>query len=379
MVVIAIIGVLIAILLPAVQAAREAARRMQCQNNLKQMGLAVHTFSDGMSGVPPIAVQSARGSLFCMLLPFIEQTALYEQMTASGGFLFFNTIPGISGDQWFRNLSAEQRQNLAGLKVFTCPTRRSKAGVVESAETASSDNGSIGPRADYVPVVTAVLPYSTYVDGGGAHTFAQVRCSSFEGYLSPGDVDGGHANGYRGPFRVSAAAFATGYEGYYDDYPHVSNWSPRDTIEYWSDGTTNQLLIGEKYIPGWAVGKNSHAARTWDGGWLGCGDNTYGELNDVFNIGRNIAHQNAQIPIFSRGPNVSNPAPWGAAGTDSNNPDTPYYAYGLADVGAWGSCHNAIVNFLLGDGSVRGVSITTNVRTAHALGNVNDGEHVSLP
>jgi prepilin-type N-terminal cleavage/methylation domain-containing protein len=184
LVVIAIIGILIAILLPAVQAAREAARRMQCQNNLKQMGLAVHTFSDAKSGVPPIAIQSARGSVFCMLLPFMEQTALYEQME-TGNVLSSNAVPGISGDQWFRNLTADQRQNLGGLKMFTCPSRRAKAGVVESAETSSSDgNGSIGPRADYVPVVTVVLPYSSYPDWGGGHTFAQVRCN-FEDYLSP--------------------------------------------------------------------------------------------------------------------------------------------------------------------------------------------------
>src|SRR6516165_918939 len=84
LVVIAIIAILIALLLPAVQQAREAARRTQCKNNLKQMGIALHsyhetanTFPMGMSGWPGTQFGELWG-WGTMILPYLDQGTLYN-------------------------------------------------------------------------------------------------------------------------------------------------------------------------------------------------------------------------------------------------------------------------------------------------------------
>lgn len=100
LVVIAIIAILVSLLLPAVQQAREAARRTQCKNNLKQIGLAIHNYHDAHSVFPPAYLGSpvVAGSAFgvnypddnrngasglawgAMILPYLEQSALYHQL-----------------------------------------------------------------------------------------------------------------------------------------------------------------------------------------------------------------------------------------------------------------------------------------------------------
>jgi len=112
LVVIAIIAVLIALLLPAVQAAREAARRAQCVNNLKQLGLALHNYNDVVGSVPT----SSRGwwGVFPMMLPYMEQTPLYNAMN----FSFNENIDSRSITGGSPNGTAQ----VTSIAVLNCPS-----------------------------------------------------------------------------------------------------------------------------------------------------------------------------------------------------------------------------------------------------------------
>jgi prepilin-type processing-associated H-X9-DG protein len=77
-------GILAALLLPAVQAAREAARRMQCSNNMRQIALAIHNYADAYRALPPAYTVDSEGNKLhswrTLILPFIEQNAVYSRI-----------------------------------------------------------------------------------------------------------------------------------------------------------------------------------------------------------------------------------------------------------------------------------------------------------
>jgi prepilin-type N-terminal cleavage/methylation domain-containing protein len=119
LVVIAIIALLIGLLLPAVQKVREAAARMQCTNNVKQISLATHHYHDTAGQLPPLWLQDQARStyvnLFYLLLPYVEQQAVYDQ-----------AVPRGQTRRW----GFFARSNI--LKVFVCPSDDTEPGNVDT-------------------------------------------------------------------------------------------------------------------------------------------------------------------------------------------------------------------------------------------------------
>ncbi|WP_437192165.1 DUF1559 domain-containing protein [Planctomicrobium sp. SH527] len=185
LVVIAIIAILIALLLPAVQQAREAARRSQCKNNLKQLGLALHNYHDTVNTFPPSSVGRCypdtppptspilNTSGITMLLPYIEQTALYNKYNFSGPASTYNSAAGSVDSS---GLDPVTSGNAAVVKTviqaFLCP---SDPGAPHLAETtgqygiSASNTGTGGAKTCYD---FSASPWYTKPSGGSCENWA---------------------------------------------------------------------------------------------------------------------------------------------------------------------------------------------------------------
>ncbi|MGL4941941.1 MAG: DUF1559 domain-containing protein [Thermoguttaceae bacterium] len=362
LVVIAIIGVLVALLLPAVQAAREAARRMQCTNNMKQMGLAIHNFHGTMKGLPPTTVgSSSRISFWGLIYPYMEQQALYDLVLQKTG----GTVQGeLVNDVFWNTLTDEQRRGL-NIATYRCPSRRGAStplgtGPAMAVNTATpvlnpgAKGQTYGPQGDYA--VLHGLVQGTHW-GQVMQNFNPVG----DGTTADLQIRPSQTNG---PFRVAFVATPGSNTGVGADY---ATWRPRDTMAYWLEGATNQIIMAEKHIEPRFLGQCSLSGTTnLTRSPVGdCGLLTTG----IWNLYAGTRSFNSTI--------ATKPSQTGNGGDAS--------ADHLGKEGAypeWGSYHAGVFNALIGDGSVRTLSVTMPSGAGQLfcrLGCTNDGVNVSLP
>ena len=126
LVVIAIIGILVGLLLPAVQAARDAARRMSCSNNLKQLGLAMHNYESAHGKLPALGARGLGANMgihyayTISVLPFIEQGPAYQQMMGQAR----PSGPGLPSPWSTANNPFNNQVWRVDIPTFQCPSDR---------------------------------------------------------------------------------------------------------------------------------------------------------------------------------------------------------------------------------------------------------------
>ncbi len=246
LVVIAIIGVLIGLLLPAVQKVREAANRMSCTNNLKQFGLACHNFHDTYGWLPPSRLVPARTwpglgmvtsphcSWAVLLMPFIEQDNAYRQFDITKRYV--RPTPAAAG---------------VNIKTFFCPSRRGPSTTLSNP----ADRMPPGGLSDYACSMGTGMD----IDFGNG-TFVVATSD-------PDPANDLVLRGWRGSLALDAGI---------------------------PDGTSNTILMGEKHIPT----DNAFGNRPNDG-------TVY--ASDLSHSYRRFAGRssNAQLlPLLAPGPNI---------------------------------------------------------------------------
>lgn len=208
LVVIAIIGILVGLLLPAVQAAREAARRMQCSNNMKQLGLAFHNYESAFKSFPaawyaggPVPPYNLHSGLVG-LLPYMEQTALYSRYDSTVSPANERGPVGVANVAVISTV----------LPMFLCPS-------APEGGTERIYNARVPANA--LPGLAAstwrAAPSDYCVTTGVLGTYANIAYS-------------GNAGGSRGG-ALAAQNVQT---------------APRSTIARITDGTSNTFLMGER-------------------------------------------------------------------------------------------------------------------------------------
>jgi prepilin-type N-terminal cleavage/methylation domain-containing protein/prepilin-type processing-associated H-X9-DG protein len=303
LVVIAIIAILIALLVPAVQKVREAAARLQCQNNLKQIGLAIHNFEGTYKYYPTCGAQSAAMGLSSQqagfeimgwayqILPYIEQAPLYQIGQTSG--------------PWNWNPSIRKAMVEVPVPIYQCPSRSNRFSV-------PMPWGSVYAMNDYAGVRTEWL-----TDGGDwqlNHPASSNTVQAFGGIITKGGQVYTNASGQPDP--TKSQKFGT----------------VRPTGV--TDGLSNTIAVMEK-----SVLNQFYQPGNWDWwelpGWAHNGD--WPNMRLIGNWLPLLADTDARPGWYYSSGNAPRPAEFG-----------------------FGSPHTGVINALFGDGSVRSLSMSLN-------------------
>ena len=312
--------------------------------------------------------QRSRASMFLLIYPFVEQQQLYDMIknrqtsspittsrtgfdmyvfsiATGGGFTDMGTI------QWWNLFNQEEQKSFGSVSIYRCPTRRNGGSDAIYTGTASGVDVP-GPLGDYAVVVYNRTTYW--------HEYHRNNDGAFTAYVTNAE----------GPLRVAIVPNAGSTAGVYNF------WEPRDTMAYWADGTSNQLVIGEKHIPLTRIGISKGYTST-SPDILFSADMTYlAAGRRACGAARNIA---AATGALSSASDFSADA---LAAGSSTEYISPVYPANLTTGGTYGfgSWHPGTSHFLMGDGAVLSFPVTTNpTRILIPLGRVNDGAVVAMP
>src|SRR5262249_11358033 len=205
LVVIAILAILLGLLVPAVQKVREAAARTQCQNHLKQIGLAIHGFHDTFKKLPPARIADQYATWYVMLLPHVEQGSLFQ-----------------TWDLTLKYYNQPAFDVTAQVPIFLCPSRRGPPQIgTLNEDVASGKKGALGD----------------YAAASSDNTNDPVTAYDMTTATGP-TITGVRMNG---------------------------QWTSMTTFASVTDGLSNTVFIGEKHIQLGLIGQVKGDRTIWNG------------------------------------------------------------------------------------------------------------------
>ena len=339
LIVIAIVAILIALLLPAIQQARENARRVQCQNNLVQLGVALQHYNQTFSVLPPGCVNDvgpiladSRGyriGWIAQILPFLGQDGLWNQIN-------FN-------DPTRSFMSPEGNASLDEAIVLWNQLESGEITKEQAVEMQYGMNPTLGRQIGYGHDITREKPKPPDLARTITNTtlsLSLLQCPSNPRVTSAISCYAGIHNSVEQPIDIDG-----------DGLLYLNS---SESLESVPDGASNTLLLGEHMnVPFGTV-------------WI------YGDRGTLRNMG-----DTEGLGSYSR---IMNYDPVTGEMEDTRNmTDEQRAAYKLVQnqrVGTFGSAH-IYVNFLLADGSVRGIRKTMSQEVLLKLASRKDGQLVS--